>query len=216
MPVRRINHYRPNPQNRLDVAVGKIVNQMPVPISLEPASEEDHRISTWQDEVGHYVLSDPSEPLVEPKMIFCRILRSRMVMVRIGGGWQELSNFITQRFAGDVEMFEAGGKRAPRLSSSSDVGNDSIASATSSMLLTPSPNKTHRASSAPWKAISRSSTPDPQRTATTPEPHPRAAITPTPLSRHAKQKTPSVRASTDSKIPFPALSNSSKPVAAKQ
>lgn len=37
-------------------------------------------------EVGRYVFGD-----VEPKVCYCRILRSRKVMVRVGGGWSELS-----------------------------------------------------------------------------------------------------------------------------
>ncbi|KAG0299763.1 actinin alpha 2 [Dissophora globulifera] len=41
------------------------------------------------DEVGRYVFGD-----VEPKVCYCRILRSRKVMVRVGGGWSELSKFM--------------------------------------------------------------------------------------------------------------------------
>ena len=37
-------------------------------------------------EVGRYVFGD-----IEPKVCYCRILRSRKVMVRVGGGWSELS-----------------------------------------------------------------------------------------------------------------------------
>ncbi|KAF9285990.1 Spectrin beta chain, non-erythrocytic 2 [Mortierella alpina] len=40
-------------------------------------------------EVGRYVFGD-----VEPKVCYCRILRSRKVMVRVGGGWSELSKFM--------------------------------------------------------------------------------------------------------------------------
>ncbi|KAF9433897.1 actinin alpha 2 [Entomortierella beljakovae] len=40
-------------------------------------------------EVGRYVFGD-----VEPKICYCRILRSRKVMVRVGGGWAELSKFM--------------------------------------------------------------------------------------------------------------------------
>ncbi|KAF9944987.1 hypothetical protein BGZ70_004158, partial [Mortierella alpina] len=36
-----------------------------------------------------YVFGD-----VEPKVCYCRILRSRKVMVRVGGGWSELSKFM--------------------------------------------------------------------------------------------------------------------------
>ncbi|KAF9398476.1 Spectrin beta chain, non-erythrocytic 5 [Mortierella sp. AD011] len=40
-------------------------------------------------EVGRYVFGD-----IEPKICYCRILRSRKVMVRVGGGWAELSKFM--------------------------------------------------------------------------------------------------------------------------
>ncbi|KAF9149269.1 actinin alpha 2 [Linnemannia schmuckeri] len=40
-------------------------------------------------EVGRYVFGD-----IEPKVCYCRILRSRKVMVRVGGGWSELSKFM--------------------------------------------------------------------------------------------------------------------------
>jgi hypothetical protein len=42
--------------------------------------------SSKNGEVGRYVFGD-----VEPKVCYCRILRSRKVMVRVGGGWSELS-----------------------------------------------------------------------------------------------------------------------------
>ncbi|KAF9201530.1 Spectrin beta chain, non-erythrocytic 5 [Haplosporangium sp. Z 27] len=40
-------------------------------------------------EVGRYVFGD-----IEPKICYCRILKSRKVMVRVGGGWAELSKFM--------------------------------------------------------------------------------------------------------------------------
>lgn len=36
-------------------------------------------------EAGRYWIGQP------PKLCYCRILRSRTVMVRVGGGWVELS-----------------------------------------------------------------------------------------------------------------------------
>ncbi|KAG0047265.1 actinin alpha 2 [Gryganskiella cystojenkinii] len=45
--------------------------------------------SSSSGEVGRYVFGD-----VEPKICYCRILRSRKVMVRVGGGWSELSKFM--------------------------------------------------------------------------------------------------------------------------
>ena len=68
--------YVPNPKNKLDVAVGDVVNKLPVNIKVEMVPE------TWKDQSGKYWIGDQ-----DPKLCFCRILRSRAVMVRVGGGW---------------------------------------------------------------------------------------------------------------------------------
>lgn len=92
------NRYRPNPRNALDVAVGNVVNRMPMAVSIKSAGLADvtasHRSSDVQDLSGQYWIGDP-----EPRLCFCRILPSSLVMVRVGGGWQELSSFITQHYA---------------------------------------------------------------------------------------------------------------------
>ncbi|CEL59424.1 hypothetical protein RSOLAG1IB_03357 [Rhizoctonia solani AG-1 IB] len=80
--------YIPNPTNKLDVAVGAVVNQLPVDIGIE-ASEDN-----WKDKSGKYWIGDD-----DPKLCYCRILRSETVMVRVGGGWVELSKFIKDHFA---------------------------------------------------------------------------------------------------------------------
>lgn len=72
--------YIANPKNKLDVAVGDVVNSLPVNISIEVVAE------TWKDQSGKYWIGDE-----DPKLCFCRILRSQTVMVRVGGGWSELS-----------------------------------------------------------------------------------------------------------------------------
>jgi hypothetical protein len=72
--------YVANPKNKLDVAVGDVVNKLPVNINIEVVAD------TWKDQSGKYWIGDQ-----EPKLCFCRILRSQTVMVRVGGGWQELS-----------------------------------------------------------------------------------------------------------------------------
>lgn len=81
-PVKR-KEYVPNPRNKLDVAVGEVVNQLPqaVDINVELAER-----SSWKDQSGKYWIGGQ-----EPKLCFCRILRSQTVMVRVGGGWTELS-----------------------------------------------------------------------------------------------------------------------------
>ncbi|KZT13142.1 uncharacterized protein LAESUDRAFT_30786 [Laetiporus sulphureus 93-53] len=80
--------YVPDPKNKLDVAVGDVVNKLPVNINVE------HAANTWKDRSGKYWIGDE-----DPKLCFCRILRSQTVMVRVGGGWTELSKFIKEHFA---------------------------------------------------------------------------------------------------------------------
>jgi len=74
--------YVANPKNRLDVAVGAVVNKLPVSVNINIEAVAD----TWKDKSGKYWIGD-----YDPKLCFCRILRSQTVMVRVGGGWQELS-----------------------------------------------------------------------------------------------------------------------------
>lgn len=78
--------YVADPKNKLDVAVGDVVNKLPVGINIEGVSE------TWKDQSGKYWIGNQ-----DPKLCFCRILRSQTVMVRVGGGWSELSKFVSLR-----------------------------------------------------------------------------------------------------------------------
>ncbi|SPO19901.1 uncharacterized protein UTRI_00300_B [Ustilago trichophora] len=99
VPLRHTsNRYRSNPRDALDVAVGNIVNRMPMSVSIKAANLADipssHNSSTIKDLSGQYWIGDP-----EPRLCFCRILPSSTVMVRVGGGWQELSEFLTQHYA---------------------------------------------------------------------------------------------------------------------
>ena len=72
--------YVPDPKSKLDVAVGDVVNKLPVGINVEGVTD------TWKDKSGKYWIGNQ-----DPKLCFCRILRSQTVMVRVGGGWSELS-----------------------------------------------------------------------------------------------------------------------------
>ncbi|TFK27034.1 hypothetical protein FA15DRAFT_666767 [Coprinopsis marcescibilis] len=87
-PVPR-KKYVADPKSKLDVAVGDVVNSLPVGINIESVVDQK-----WQDQSGKYWIGDQ-----DPKLCFCRILRSQTVMVRVGGGWQELSKFIQNHFA---------------------------------------------------------------------------------------------------------------------
>lgn len=89
------NRYRSNPHDVLDIAIGRIVNRMPISVSIKSAEVSLYdRPSTAKDLSGQYWIGDP-----EPRLCFCRILPSNMVMVRVGGGWQELSGFLTQHYS---------------------------------------------------------------------------------------------------------------------
>lgn len=65
---------------------------MPV-TAVSPDLDED-----WKDESGRYWIGAEGRA----KLCFCRILRSRTVMVRVGGGWVELSKYVRlPRYSGD-------------------------------------------------------------------------------------------------------------------
>ncbi|THV05479.1 hypothetical protein K435DRAFT_712976 [Dendrothele bispora CBS 962.96] len=85
--------YVANPKSKLDVAVGDVVNNLPVGINIEGVS------GSWKDQSGKYWIGDQ-----DPKLCFCRILRSQTVMVRVGGGWMELSKFIRTHFADSFRL----------------------------------------------------------------------------------------------------------------
>ncbi|KAG6837999.1 hypothetical protein H0H93_008393 [Arthromyces matolae] len=98
--------YVADPKNKLDVAVGDVVNQLPVSINVEGVSE------TWKDQSGKYWIGNQ-----DPKLCFCRILRSQTVMVRVGGGWSELSKFIRDHFADSFRLLP---DSPPRLGTSEE------------------------------------------------------------------------------------------------
>ncbi|KAI1318587.1 actinin alpha 2 [Mortierella claussenii] len=58
-------------------------------LSVSSKNEGSGGNNSSNGEVGRYVFGD-----IEPKVCYCRILRSRKVMVRVGGGWSELSKFM--------------------------------------------------------------------------------------------------------------------------
>ena len=63
------------------MAVGDVVNSLSANINIEVVAD------TWKDQSGKYWIGGDDDP----KLCFCRILRSQKVMVRVGGGWVELS-----------------------------------------------------------------------------------------------------------------------------
>lgn len=78
------------------MAVGDVVNKLPVNINIEVVAD------TWKDQSGKYWIGDQ-----DPKLCFCRILRSKTVMVRVGGGWCELSKSVSPQYlvGSDAEVF---------------------------------------------------------------------------------------------------------------
>ncbi|KAJ3045337.1 Spectrin beta chain, non-erythrocytic 4 [Rhizophlyctis rosea] len=84
MPVRIYlpspNNYVPNSRDPLDVQVARIVNSHPSVIRVERTNEP-----------GRYWFGEAL-----PRLCFCRLLRDRAVMVRVGGGWQPLAEFLTE------------------------------------------------------------------------------------------------------------------------
>ncbi|KAI8877901.1 hypothetical protein K501DRAFT_259621 [Backusella circina FSU 941] len=71
--------YVPDPKNELDVQLGQIVNDSPFRMKVKKVPGQ----------VGKYWFGDD-----HPRLVYCRILPSKMVMVRVGGGWVELSKFM--------------------------------------------------------------------------------------------------------------------------
>lgn len=68
--------YVADPKNELDVQLGLIVNDSPFRM----------KVKMVPGEVGKYWFGEE-----HPRLVYCRILPSKMVMVRVGGGWVELS-----------------------------------------------------------------------------------------------------------------------------
>ncbi|KAK9727683.1 hypothetical protein K7432_001617 [Basidiobolus ranarum] len=101
------NNYIPDPKDPLDVEVARIVNCCPLRITITKANES-----------GRYWIGE-----VDPKLCYCRILNSKMVMVRVGGGWAELSRYLS-----DHSSFER--KFIPVGFESESIQNEDLTTAT--------------------------------------------------------------------------------------
>lgn len=73
-----LNSYVADPANDLDIEIGRIVNETPYRV----------KVKMVPGEVGRYKFGNLD------KSAYCRVLKSKMVMVRVGGGWTELSQFL--------------------------------------------------------------------------------------------------------------------------
>ncbi|KAI9363326.1 hypothetical protein BD770DRAFT_381285 [Pilaira anomala] len=101
--VKTPENYVSDPKNDLDVALGDILNDSPYKIQVKMVPGE----------VGKYWFGN-----VNPKLAYCRILRSRMVMVRVGGGWVELSQFLRDHALLEGGNFVSGRAKLPTSSGS--------------------------------------------------------------------------------------------------
>ncbi|ORX91127.1 hypothetical protein K493DRAFT_304322 [Basidiobolus meristosporus CBS 931.73] len=77
------NAYASDPKDPLDVEIGRVVNSCPISIKVIRANEK-----------GHYWIGE-----IYPKLCYCRLLITKMVMVRVGGGWAELSRFLSEHYS---------------------------------------------------------------------------------------------------------------------
>ncbi|KAI9306228.1 hypothetical protein BJ944DRAFT_238935 [Cunninghamella echinulata] len=100
--------YISDPKNELDVQLGRIVNNSAFRMSIKMVPNQ----------VGKYWFGD--------RLVYCRILPSKMVMVRVGGGWVELSQFMK-----DHHHVETSTTRS--VSSMDDQDNNSVSSLTRSV-----------------------------------------------------------------------------------
>lgn len=81
-------HYSPSSKRAVDQEVARVVNSLNFTQSIPIRSKggEHH-----EDKSGRYYIGE--------RLYFCRILRSRCVMIRVGGGWQELRSFLKTHFS---------------------------------------------------------------------------------------------------------------------
>ncbi|CAE6418687.1 unnamed protein product [Rhizoctonia solani] len=170
--------YIPNPANKLDVAVGAVVNQLPVDIGIEALEDN------WKDKSGKYWIGDE-----DPKLCYCRILRSETVMVRVGGGWVELSKFIKDHFA---DLFCL----LPVASPPQNEGPKWISSATLFEETEQTPTRR------PRSALGKPGTPEPRRAPSRASPSPGAPTFHTPPGISPNAATGSSRSSPLTPIQF--------------
>ncbi|KAI8349624.1 hypothetical protein EDC96DRAFT_448465 [Choanephora cucurbitarum] len=100
--------YVPDPENELDMKLGHIVNTSPYRVTVK----------SIPDQVGKYWFGD-----VNPRLVYCRILASQLVMVRVGGGWVELSKFLRDHGLNEGAYSRPDSANDNSTSSSQDTGS---------------------------------------------------------------------------------------------
>ncbi|KAI0921922.1 hypothetical protein AcW2_006758 [Taiwanofungus camphoratus] len=185
--------YIANPKNKLDVAVGHVVNRLPVNINVEVVAD------TWKDQSGKYWIGDQ-----DPKLCFCRILRSHTVMVRVGGGWSELSKFIKDHFAEAFRMLPESPPR-PGTREEKWISSTTLSQAAENIVpFNPSRTPEPKSPFIPSFALSTPSGTSPHSLKSSPSPG--SPLTPLQFLRRAERESPSSRSDTPSKILRPGIS----------
>ncbi|CAL1702159.1 unnamed protein product [Somion occarium] len=182
--------YVPNPKNKLDVAVGDVVNKLPMNVNINIEVVAD----TWKDQSGKYWIGDQ-----DPKLCFCRILRSQTVMVRVGGGWAELSKFIKDHFADAFRLLPESPPRA-RIKEEKWISSATLAQAAARRTPDlPAPPRTPEPSTSiiPSFALSTPSGRSPQGINASPSPG--SPLTAMQFIRRADRESPAFRSETPTK-----------------
>ncbi|WWC70145.1 uncharacterized protein I206_104092 [Kwoniella pini CBS 10737] len=143
--------YVADARSKLDLAVGQVIH---VPIRPVGVNSDN---GDWTDQSGQYWIGAEGRA----KLCFCRILRSRTVMVRVGGGWVEL--FLLDHFAEAVQGFD---DFPENMSSTNWLFGSNISSQSVSLRqrMPPSTSSSSLASIAPEKTPARPNGTSPVRT----------------------------------------------------
>ncbi|KAF7725585.1 Spectrin beta chain, non-erythrocytic 1 [Apophysomyces ossiformis] len=94
-----LSAYVPDPKNELDVQLSRIVNESPFRM----------KVKMVPNEAGKYWFGDE-----HPRLVYCRILPSKVVMVRVGGGWVELARFLRDHGGETSDSSESTSGRSSR------------------------------------------------------------------------------------------------------
>ncbi|KAI9248408.1 hypothetical protein BY458DRAFT_494349 [Sporodiniella umbellata] len=161
--------YVADPKNDLDMEIGRIVNNAPYKV----------KVKMVPGEVGRYWFGDQN-----PKLAYCRVLKSKMVMVRVGGGWSELSKFLRDHALLEVE-------RVPMRAHSGGIHEALIETRKAIPQRLPTPSHSHHLSPKP-KQASASQKPVPSHSQRpTPNPSHRLSSRLPTLSQSLWANTPS-------------------------
>jgi hypothetical protein len=77
----RANSYIADKKSKLDQKVAEVINSLDMEIKITRDATKE----------GRYWIGNDADK----KLLFCRILNDKMVMVRIGGGWQKMEQYLT-------------------------------------------------------------------------------------------------------------------------